>query len=63
MIKPYTIRYISGKTLRHCFDSQLGCNILSAYGAHKQCHPNSRAVEIRRSNGNGWLKIGNDAIC
>ncbi len=57
MLKAYTIRYISGKSLQPCFDSQLARNILAAHTEHKKFHPDSRAVEIRRANGNGWLKF------
>lgn len=60
MMKAYTIRYISGKSLKPCFDSQLACNMIGAYDSHKLHHPDSKHVEIRRPNGNGWLKIGND---
>lgn len=58
MIKPYTIRYVSGKTLRPCFDSQLAANILAAYDLHKQCHPESIDVAIRRHSDGKWLPLG-----
>jgi phosphatidylserine decarboxylase len=58
----YTIRYISGKTLQPCFDSQTAKNILAAYDAHKIHFPHSRHVAIRRHSDGRWMPIGSDAI-
>jgi hypothetical protein len=57
MLKPYTIRYVSGKTLQPCVDTQLAHNIIAAHVEHKKFHPDSRSVEIRRQSDSGWLKF------
>ena len=57
MLKDYTIRYVSGKTLSACFDTQKAHNILGAYDAHKAIFPDSRAVAIRRHSDGSWLEF------
>lgn len=55
-MKTYLIKYISPR-LGECLDAQEANNILAAYDRHKEFHPNSFAVKIKRPSDGIWLQF------
>lgn len=56
----YLIRYISGRTLSACFDSEPAANIIAAYNAFKSRRPDARSVDIKNRQGTEWVSFGRE---
>lgn len=61
MLYPYLIRYVSGRTLQPCFDTQLAANNAAAVAAHLQRFPASRDISVKSRRG-VWIRVKNSAI-
>lgn len=52
---PFLIRYISGKTLSACFDSETAANQIAAYNQFMARKPHARHIEIKSKTG-VWIQ-------
>lgn len=61
MLYPYLIRYVSGRTLQPCFDTQLAANNAAAVAEHLKRFPKSRDIAVKSRRG-VWLRVKNTAV-